>query len=164
MTKMKMMSWLVGSMLPAIAGAQTAASEPAPAFRVAGAFFALSVEDLDASTTWYAEKLGMRVVMRATLGKVKLNILEGGGLMVELMDREGSVPLASVAPGIADEFNHVQRLTKVGVVVEDWDGLLAMLKARGVEIAMGPFPKRADQRANLLIKDNSGNLIQFFGR
>jgi hypothetical protein len=28
---------------------------------------------------------------------------------------------------------------------------------------LGPFPPRKDQRANALIQDNAGNLIQFFG-
>jgi hypothetical protein len=38
-----------------------------------------------------------------------------------------------------------------------------MLEARDVEIAFGPYPARADQRANVIVKDNAGNLIQFFG-
>jgi hypothetical protein len=53
-------------------------------------------------------------------------------------------------------------LFKAGVVVDNWDGLVTGLKARGVPIAMGPFPATAEQRANLIIRDNNGNLIQFF--
>jgi hypothetical protein len=30
-----------------------------------------------------------------------------------------------------------------------------------VPIAMGPFPRTAEQRANLIIRDNNGNYIQF---
>jgi hypothetical protein len=51
-----------------------------------------------------------------------------------------------------------------GVIVDDFDKTLAMLKARNVEIAMGPFPAKGNQRANIIVKDNAGNLIQFFGR
>jgi hypothetical protein len=29
---------------------------------------------------------------------------------------------------------------------------------------MGPFPKSATQRANVIVRDNAGNLIQFFGK
>jgi len=47
---------------------------------------------------------------------------------------------------------------------DDFDGAVARLKARGVEIAFGPCPAREGQRANVLIRDNAGNLIQLFGR
>jgi hypothetical protein len=53
---------------------------------------------------------------------------------------------------------------KAGLIVEDLDRTLATLRARGVDIAMGPFPARAGQRANVIIRDNAGNLLQFFGR
>jgi hypothetical protein len=53
---------------------------------------------------------------------------------------------------------------KAGIVVDDFDKTLSALKARGVEIAIGPFPARGDQRANVIVKDNAGNLIQIFGK
>jgi hypothetical protein len=52
---------------------------------------------------------------------------------------------------------------KAGLMVDDFDGVLARLKARGVEIAYGLFPARPNKRANMIIRDNAGNLIQFFG-
>jgi hypothetical protein len=58
----------------------------------------------------------------------------------------------------------VHGISKVGVIVDDFDGTLATLKARGVEIYIGPFPARNGQRANVIVKDNAGNLIQFFGK
>ena len=33
-----------------------------------------------------------------------------------------------------------------------------------MSIAFGPFPARPNQRANMIVKDNAGNLIQIFGR
>jgi hypothetical protein len=53
---------------------------------------------------------------------------------------------------------------KAGIVVDDYDTTLEALRARGVEIAMGPFPARPGQRANVIVRDNAGNLIQFFGK
>ena len=41
---------------------------------------------------------------------------------------------------------------------------MAPRQARGAEIAFGPFPARDGQRANLIVRDNAGNLIQFFGK
>ena len=40
---------------------------------------------------------------------------------------------------------------------------LAALKARHVDIAYGPYPAQANQRANVIVRDNAGNLIQVFG-
>jgi hypothetical protein len=58
----------------------------------------------------------------------------------------------------------IHGISKVGVIVDDFDGTLATLKSRGVEIFLGPFPARNGQRANVIVKDNSGNLIQLFGK
>jgi len=122
------------------------AAEP-PVLTASGAFFAVSVSDMKASAQWYQEKLGLKVVM----DKAGVTVLEGSGLIVELVQQEAAAPAAK-GPGIF----------KAGVIVDDFDKTVAMLKARHVEIAFGPFPKRADQRANVIVKDNAGNLIQFF--
>jgi hypothetical protein len=58
----------------------------------------------------------------------------------------------------------VHGIFKAGVVVDDYDVTLATLRARGVDIAIGPFPARNGQRANFIVRDNAGNFIQFFGR
>jgi len=42
--------------------------------------------------------------------------------------------------------------------------VLEVLRARWVDIAMGPFPARGGQRANVIVRDNAGNLIQLFGK
>jgi hypothetical protein len=53
---------------------------------------------------------------------------------------------------------------KAGVIVEDFDRVIAQLRTRGVEIAFGPFPARDKQRANAIVRDNAGNLIQFIAK
>ena len=60
---------------------------------------AFSVADLAASETWYAEKFGMRVLFRppATDG-MSVVVLEGGGLIVELLHNRAANPLRTVAP------------------------------------------------------------------
>jgi hypothetical protein len=49
-------------------------------------------------------------------------------------------------------------------MVADLDSAVASLKARNVAIALGPFPATADQRANVIIRDHDGNLIQLLGK
>jgi catechol 2,3-dioxygenase-like lactoylglutathione lyase family enzyme len=139
------------------------AADPAPVFATRGAFFALSVPDVEASAKWYAEKFGMKVVLSPPKQEQsRMMALEGGGLLIELLQRDDAMPLERAAAGIKQNYR-VHGFFKAGIVVDDFDKTLATLEARGVEIAIGPFPARADQRANAIIKDNAGNLIQLFG-
>ncbi|HEX6218315.1 MAG TPA: VOC family protein [Sphingomicrobium sp.] len=145
-----------------LAAAATTPPAPQPLATARGAFFALSVADVDATAAWYQEKLGLKVIMRPPAqGGVRMIALGGGGLLVELIEQEGSVPLRQAAPQIDHDIK-VHGMFKSGIVVDDWNGLLAGLKARGVPIAIGPFPSSPEQRANLIIRDNEGNYIQFF--
>lgn len=139
-------------------------SQPA-SIHTSGAFFALSVADADASAKWYSEKLGLKLAMQVAKGKdtPAVRILAGGGLIVELVEIEKAVPLSKAAPSIsASELVH--GIFKAGVVVDDLDQVIALLKARDVPIFLGPFPARENSMRNLIIKDNAGNLVQFFGR
>jgi catechol 2,3-dioxygenase-like lactoylglutathione lyase family enzyme len=148
----------------ALASSAAAPSAPVePAFTSRGAFFALSVADLDASTRWYTEKFGLTVVMHPPKQeKAEVTVLEGGGLIVELLQRDDAVSLVKAAPSVTANYQ-VHGIFKAGIVVEDFDKTVAMLKSRGVEIAFGPYPASPTQRANVIVRDNAGNLIQFFG-
>jgi catechol 2,3-dioxygenase-like lactoylglutathione lyase family enzyme len=139
------------------------ASTPRPAFDgVQGAFFAVSVTNLDASISWYREKLGMTQVLRwPKQGKMEGALLQGGGLEVELIAHDEAT--APRDPMDANAKVMTRGIMKAGLVVPNFDTAIATLRSRGVEILFGPFPARRDQRANAIIRDNSGNLIQLFG-
>jgi catechol 2,3-dioxygenase-like lactoylglutathione lyase family enzyme len=147
----------------AISGQAVDSGVDPPFESVTGAFFALSVADVASSSRWYSEKLGLEVVMEVPKadGQPGVIVLEGGGLIVELIAHDQAAPLSSIAPGTDAMFVH--GIFKVGMIVDDFEGTLDRLRDRGVEIALGPFPAQADQRANVLIRDNAGNLIQIFG-
>jgi catechol 2,3-dioxygenase-like lactoylglutathione lyase family enzyme len=131
---------------------------PATAVNTSAVFFAISVPNLDAAVRWYTEKLGLQMKLRPPrYENTDVAILEGNGMIVELAQRGGAAPRA------ADD-DAVQGFYKAGAMVDDFDGLIARLRAGGVEIVMGPFPAEADQTANVVIRDNAGNLLQFFGR
>jgi catechol 2,3-dioxygenase-like lactoylglutathione lyase family enzyme len=146
--------------LPAVASAQSTGEPPFSA--VSGAFFAVSVPDLDASIRWYSERLGLKVMSRfPEQNQVAGALLAGGGLEVELLRHE-----QAVLPKDAAEMSSKVRvlgIMKAGFRVDNFDRTVAALRVRGVEIVMGPYPARRDQRANVLIRDNTGNLIQIFG-
>jgi hypothetical protein len=129
-----------------------------------GAFFALSVADINTSAEWYSEKLGLEIIMQPPkTGPATVIVLEGGGLIVELIQHDDALPLSEAAPTINNE-TLIHGIFKAGVIVEDFDATVAILRERNVTIAVGPFPATADQRANVIIRDNEGNLIQFFGK
>lgn len=141
--------------LPPVLAAQAAP----PPFTTRGAFFALSVPDLDASTRWYQEKLGLAVTLQVSRGEgpAAATVLEGGGLIVELIQHRDAKPAAG-------ESHLVHGFFKAGMIVENLDATLAELRSRGVEVAYGPYPAEGGQRANVIVRDNAGNLIQLFGR
>lgn len=88
--------------LPIAVGAQGAPTTQAgPILQAGGAFFALSVSDMDASVRWYREKLGLTVIMqfpRTDESKSAATVLQGGGLTVELVKHDDAVPLRNFLP------------------------------------------------------------------
>jgi len=154
---------------PIISPAQTAISSPGetpaiPVITATGSFFALSVADINASARWYSEKLDMKIVMQPPkINQATVIVLEGQGLIVELIQQDNGVSLTQIAPTLTDR-TLLHGIVKAGVIVGDFDQTVAILRQRNVTIAFGPFRATADQRANVIIQDNEGNLIQFFGK
>lgn len=122
--------------------------------RATGAFFAVVTPNLKNATAWYTEKLGLKVAK--PIPEANIVILEGEGLIVELQQPAG----APVRPAGSS----TQGLMKVGFIVQDYEKALAELQIRKVEVAYGPYPAASGQRANVIIKDVDGNLIQLFGQ
>lgn len=151
-------------LLSCLAAPLATQSQPAsdPPFKaVAASFFAVSVENLATSTQWYSEKLGLSVVMQVPpQGGAAVTVLESGGLIVELVQLSEASPRPAPATTRPELFHGI---FKVGFAVKNLDRTVDQLKERGVAIVLGPYPATDTQRANLVIKDNSGNLIQLFG-
>jgi extradiol dioxygenase family protein len=154
---MRKLCWLLPLVLPALMQGHAVGAKSEPAFAgVQGAFFALSVADVEASAKWYAEKLGLAVEMRTKSDKIAVVVLSGYGLVVELLQHDDAA--ASGKDAVL-----TRGFVKAGLVVQNLDKTLAVLKARNVQIAHGPYPAKGNSMSNFIIKDNSGNLIQFFG-
>ena len=101
--------------LPFALHAQSQADLSSPAaFSTTGAFFALSVADLDGTTRWYSEKLGLRVVRQTVkVQHPSVVILASGGLIVELVHNDGAPSRrADGAPGSGDD----PRMLEISVV------------------------------------------------
>ena len=150
-----------------LAGGPSAKAASEPLFIAKGAFFALSVADLDASAKWYAEKFGLKVVMQVPRTKdadFAVTVLSSDGLVVELLHSDSAVSLSKAAPAVKDSL-HLYGIVKAGLIVDNFDKTVALLRAHNIPIKMGPFPaQNSTGLKNLIIEDNSGNLIQFFGK
>lgn len=139
------------------------AGTPPAAITVTGAFAALSVHDLRASVRWYSETLDMHAVLSVPKKDgVAVAVVEGRGLIVELIENERAVTLDLAAPSVKERVL-LNGPFKFGAIVDDFEGTLALLRSRHADIAYGPYPASADQRANVIIRDNEGNLLQLFG-
>lgn len=158
---------LTPSPLTCLAGALLLGLSPTPAagqshstpfVGATGAFIALSVPDLEASATWYAERLGLhRTMTIPRMGRIVGGAaLEGDGLFIELLQHEEARP-GTVPP----ELTH--GIAKAGILVADFERTVAALRQRGIEFAGGPYPARPGQRANVMFKDNAGNVLQVLG-
>jgi catechol 2,3-dioxygenase-like lactoylglutathione lyase family enzyme len=161
---MKKIAYLLFALAPlALLHVTTPAMPEAPApssppfASVKGAFFALSVSNIDDSAKWYAEKLGLAVDMRTKSGDTSVIVLSGHGLTVELVRHDNAKDFGSDAVLAHGIF-------KAGLLVDNLDKTLAAVKARKVPIAYGPYPAKPNAPANFIIRDNAGNLIQFFGK
>lgn len=152
---------------PILLSGQSAKANPEPPFNAHGAFFALSVADLDASAKWYSDKIGLKVIMQVPKTKdvdFAVIVLGGGGLLVELLHSDSARSLSKAASAIKDPF-YVHGIVKAGLIVDKFDKTLEMLRARNVSIKMGPFPAHNPTGLkNVIIEDNSGNLIQIYGQ
>jgi catechol 2,3-dioxygenase-like lactoylglutathione lyase family enzyme len=141
--------------LLALAPPATAVPRTTAFTSITGAFFAISVPNLAESSRWYVEKLGLSVSLEVP-GTPAVTVLEGGGLVVELTHDPSARP-GSNQPG------QKYGLFKGGFLVKHFEATVETLRTRGVTFAYGPFPAHDKQRANVVIRDNAGNLIQIFG-
>jgi catechol 2,3-dioxygenase-like lactoylglutathione lyase family enzyme len=146
------------------AGCAAATRDAGTAPRRRGSFFAISVADVAAMSSWYQDKLTMRVV---TAGEApnkiaKFAILEGNGVLLELIQHAKADDRKVLAPA-ATEAHLIHGIFKAGMIVDDLDGLYASLKQRGAIIAYDLMPAKDVPMRSFIVRDPEGNLVQFFG-
>jgi catechol 2,3-dioxygenase-like lactoylglutathione lyase family enzyme len=162
-------------LLSAIAVAQTSQTgaagarmnpEAKPVFKANGGFVAITVPDLDASAKWYVEKLGLKIVKDHAMRpdkKAAVTVLEGSGFAVELIWLADSAPLSKVAPQVKGP-QEIHGILKSGIFVDDLDAALKELKSRNVTMAFDTFYDKSMDCRMFAIRDNNGNILQFFGK
>lgn len=152
-----LMSW------PALAA--ESATPPDPLGRAQGGFIAISVADVAMMSTWYQEKLGLAVVGSGeTPDKiVKFVLLQGAGLVVELIQHGQAQPRSKAAPALTESYQ-IHGIFKAGLIVAELDHLYEGLKKKGVTIAHDIMPAQDVPMRSFIVEDPEGNLVQFFGK
>lgn len=171
----KIATWCVSVLLSAVAVSQTPQTgmtkakmdaDPKPVFTAHGGFVAITVPDLDVSARWYAEKLGLKIVKNHAMrpdNKAAVTVLEGSGFAVELIWLADAQPLSKTAPQLQGP-QDVHGILKSGVFVDDLDATLKELKSRNVTLAFDTFYDKSMDCRMFAIRDNNGNILQFFGK
>jgi methylmalonyl-CoA/ethylmalonyl-CoA epimerase len=121
----------------------------------------ISVANLDESIDWYKEMLGFEEVMRMDRGEtiedMKIGHVRRGNCYIELFQVAGAKPLPEYRRDPNADLA-VHGLAHFGLQVDSVKAALEELKAKGVEIAMGPIDTPGV--VFVFIRDNSGNAFE----
>lgn len=121
----------------------------------------ISVADMEASIAWYREFLGFEVVYDAYMPPLKARIafISNGDFELELFLHDDSIPLPPERL-MPNSDIQTQGTKHVCFAHPDVNGFLTDLKARGVEVVLGP-QVMPDGKTMGFIHDNNGTLIEF---
>ncbi|MDI9493533.1 MAG: VOC family protein [Bacillota bacterium] len=108
----------------------------------------INVKDMEESIRFYEEVVGLKVVNRFSAGPTEIAFLGEGETKVELI-HDGSDKWQGNKTGIS-----------LGFEAESLDGMMELVKEKGIEITGGPFQPGPDFRF-FFIKDPNGVTIQF---
>jgi methylmalonyl-CoA/ethylmalonyl-CoA epimerase len=142
-------------------GIMTEAQEKETGFDLSFHHIGISVANLEESIAWYKEMLGFEEVMRMDRGETIENMVIGhikrGNCNIELFQVAGAKPLPEYRRDPNADLA-VHGLAHFGLQVDDVHGALKELKAKGVEVAMGPIDTPGV--VFVFIRDNSGNALE----
>ena len=128
-------------------------------------FFAISVADVTESAEWYNKIFGLKEIadLKAEDGNVHTKILESDFYLIELSQHKTGQSLKEAAPQI--ERNYLLHgFFKVGFYVKDFEAVINFLKENNVQFFGRIIEDEKHGIKFTLIKDNSGNILQIFGK
>ena len=123
---------------------------------------AISVENIEESIEWYREKLGFELVSIEYIPPCRSNVatLSNGSFSLEIFLHDETVPLSESRKN--PDLDPMEQGTKhICFGTDDIDGMITDLKAKGVEILVGPVD--VGGHTVYYISDNSGNPLELMG-
>ena len=151
--------------LPAAAGGVPSVPKPCEIGFRGPQFLAISVNDVDASTLWYASVFGLSLLkdLPSSDSSVHTRILSSEDLLIELSEHSRARSLQSYAGAPAPGYL-VHGFFKAGFFVASLDHAVEVLKARGVTTFGAPQNDPSSGLRWVLFRDNGGNFLQLFER
>ena len=140
-----------------LAATATSADETRSLPPANGAFFAISVRNLDAAVAWYTAHLDFTVDSTADNEQRRGALLSRPGVLVELAEFRDA---AQRHPRL--ESHELHGIFKLGFVTGELDATFAALQRSGIELFF-PIVATGDGLRTFAIRDMDGNIIQFFG-
>jgi len=136
------------------------AQDKGAGFEISLHHIGISVANLDESIAWYREMLGFEEVMRMkedAANKMEIGHIRRSNCYIELFQVEGAAPLPEYRRDPSADLR-VHGVKHFGLQVSDAHAAVKELKAKGVEIAMGPVDTPGV--VFVFIRDNSGNALE----
>lgn len=121
-----------------------------------GAFYAISVQDIDKAITWYTKHLGFKLASQGGNDVRKGALLTRSGAVLELGEFVGAT---ARDPNIAS--HEVYGIFKLGFTTTRLDETFEFLEQSGVEVFF-PIVTTPDGNRTFGVKDQEGNILQFF--
>jgi catechol 2,3-dioxygenase-like lactoylglutathione lyase family enzyme len=138
-----------------------------PEYKTEGAFWAIVVADVNASERWYSENLGLHRIKKGTApnGNSETVVLEGHGIYVEMVHYLNEKnPMAQAGPKDGQRLQLGIFKTGLSISPQDFDGLLHHLQQRKAEFVGRVITDDEMGVRSCIVRDNTGNLIQFFAK
>ena len=120
---------------------------------------ALVVRDLERSSWFYGEVLGLEEVPRPSNFTFRGRWFQGSNFQLHLILAEDTTAPAGFAE--AGEAARIGLAHHLAFEVDDLDAALAHLRAHNIEIVGGPIP-RGDGVIQAYVYDPDGNFLEFF--
>lgn len=123
-----------------------------------GAFYAISVQNIDQSIAWYTKHLGFKLQAKGGNDVRKGALLTRPGAVLELGEF-----MNAVARDPDVESHEVYGIFKLGFTTAHLDDTYTFIEEAGVEVFF-PIVTASDGNRTFGVKDMDGNIIQFFGK
>jgi methylmalonyl-CoA/ethylmalonyl-CoA epimerase len=122
----------------------------------------VSVPNLDEAVAWYQRVLGFQLERRVSIATIpaEVAVMINGNLRMELFQAQDGKPPAENR-GVPDEDIRTWGNKHTSFAVDDVFAVGEELKRRGADIV---WIKKLPFGANIFLRDNAGNLIEFVQR
>lgn len=122
---------------------------------------ALSVADSRTTAKWYQDKLGFTLLNSKEYPEfgTKISFLKLNDFRLELIEDVNSTPQKRDTP---PKHTLIQGMAQFSFTIDNMDEVAEQLKAKNVDFAWGPIAYEDLGLKFLFVRDNEGNLIQFF--